>query len=123
MGRTEVMQMTDTKTVIAWPDNEWPDWPTADGQPTTGAKSYGGIVGQIPPPDTLPDEKEEQPPDPAPEPQDQPETDEPRLKFPGEGDDMPPDMAPRTEPEAHAQSPNAGQPQGEEQGPEHSTGY
>ena len=31
MGRTEVMQMTDTKTVIAWPDNEWPDWPTASG--------------------------------------------------------------------------------------------
>lgn len=108
--------MTDSKTVYAWPDTEWPDWPTADGQPTTGAKSYGGIVGQIPPPDTNPDEKDEQP-DPAPE--EQPETVEPRLKFPGEGDDMPPDMADG----ASAQSPNAGQPEGEDRGLEHSTGY
>ncbi|HSE95241.1 MAG TPA: hypothetical protein VLD61_05080 [Methylomirabilota bacterium] len=118
--------MTDSKTVMAWHDNEWPDWPTADGQPTTGAKSYGGIVGQIPPPDTLPDEKEEQPdPDPAPEPQEQPETDEPRLRFPGESDDLPPDIAAGadTPPEVNAQSPNAGQPPGEDQGPEHSTGY
>ena len=110
--------MTDSRTPIAGADSESPNWPTADGQPTTGAKSYGGIVGQIPPPDTLPDEKEEQPPDPAPEPREQPETDEPGLKFPGEGDDMPPDMAP----DAHAQSPNAGQPRGEDPGLEHSTG-
>ena len=112
------MDMTDSRTVSAWPDNEWPDWPTADGQPITGAQSYGGIVGQIPPPDTLPDEKEEQP-DPDPEPREQPDTDEPKLKFPGEGDDMPPDMAP----DVNAQSPNAGQPTGEDQGPEHATGY
>ena len=81
--------MTDSRTVMVGPDRELPDWPTADGQPTTGAKSYGGIVGQIPPPDTLPDEKEEEPPDPTPE--EQPETDEPDLRFPGEGDDLPAD--------------------------------
>jgi hypothetical protein len=107
---------TDTKSQIAWPDNEWPEWPTADGQPTTGAKSYGGIVGQItPPPDTLPDDDDD-PPGPSPDPNDeQPDTGEPRQEFPADDEDTPPEVI--------AQSPNAGQPQGEDRGPEHQTGY
>jgi hypothetical protein len=88
--------MSDSKTVMAWPDNEWPEWPTADGQPTTDAKSYGGIVGQIPPPESPPEI--DQPPDtdnppgidePPGDDRDQPDTGEPRVEFPGDGDPPP----------------------------------
>jgi hypothetical protein len=117
------MDMTDSRTVYAWPDNEWPDWPTADGQPTTGAKSYGGIVGQIPPPDTDPNigppDVDRQPgidePPGIEPPEERPDTGEPRMDFPAENGDIPP--------EVQVASPNAGQPEGEKPGPEHSTGY
>jgi hypothetical protein len=118
--------MSESKTVMAWPDNEWPDWPTADGQPTTGAKSYGGIVGQIPPPDTGPPDigppDVEDPPGideppgtdvPPGTDERQPEAREPGLDFPSDAD---------TPPEVQVASPNAGQPEGEDPGPEHSTG-
>jgi hypothetical protein len=110
--------MSDSKTEMAWP--------TADGQPTTGAKSYGGIVGQIPPPDTDPNigppDIDRQPGIDEPPGTDvppgtderQPDSREPSLDFPADSD---------TPPEAQVASPNAGQPQGEDQGTEHQTGY
>jgi hypothetical protein len=114
--------MTKSDTVMAWPDNEWPDRPTADHQPTTGAKSYGGIVGQIPPPDISPPDVEdppgidEQPGTDVPPDTDekQPDVREPGIEFPSDAD---------TPPEVQVASPNAGQPQGEDQETEHQTGY
>jgi hypothetical protein len=113
---------------MAWPDNEWPDRPNADrmaDQPTTGAESYGGIVGQVPPPDSDPSigppEIEKDPGIDEPPGTDEPGTDErqpeprePSLDFPTDTD---------TPPEVQVASPNAGQPEGEDPGPEHSTGY
>jgi hypothetical protein len=90
--------MSDSRTVMAWPDNEWPDWPAT--QPTTGAESYGGIVGQIPPPDSGPPDVEDpqgidNPPgidQPPGDDREQPDTGEPRLDFPGDNLDAPPEV-------------------------------
>jgi hypothetical protein len=88
--------MTDSKPENGWPTN----------QPITGAKSYGGITGPH-------GEDDEEPKDDAPR-QEFPAEDQGTIgnrgPDPAEGEDR------STQPDTKALSPNAGQPQGEDEG-------
>jgi hypothetical protein len=121
--------MTDTRDLDRTETDDPIGGQTGQTPGKTGGDTYGGITGQTggsPGGTQGPDGDQPNPdqtPDGGPEPQ----------RFPGEGEagssigNRGPDPAEgedrQTQPEPKAESPNAGQPEGEDQGTEHQTGY